>query len=84
MSFGETLRRLRQQAGLTQIALAQKAGLSLRSVQNWEQGHRNPRLDTLLALTKALSVSADRLLVKDDTRRALPKQRSKPQRHASA
>jgi transcriptional regulator with XRE-family HTH domain len=63
MSFAESLRQLRQQAGLTQIALAQRAGLSLRSVQNWEQGHRIPRLDTVISLTKALRVSVDRLIL---------------------
>jgi transcriptional regulator with XRE-family HTH domain len=78
MSFGETLRGLRQQAGLTQTALAEKAVLSLRSVQNWEQGHRIPRVDTLLALAKALQVSVDRLLAKADARELLPKENSKP------
>ncbi len=77
MAFGENLRRLRQEAGLTQIGLAQKAGLSLRSVQNWEQGHRIPRVDTLVALTKALQVSVDRLLAKEDWRKSPAKQLNK-------
>ncbi len=65
MPFGDTVRLLRQQAGLTQIGLAEKAGLSLRSVQNWEQGHRIPRVQTLLALAKALGASVDRLLAEE-------------------
>lgn len=62
MPFGQTVRHLRRRAGLTQMALAQKARLSLRSVQNWEQGHRIPRVGTLLALAKALGLSVDDLL----------------------
>jgi transcriptional regulator with XRE-family HTH domain len=49
-------------AGLTQTALADKAGVSLRSVQNWEQDHRAPRVQTLLALAKVLGVTTDALL----------------------
>src|SRR5207248_4897316 len=73
MSFGETVRLLRQHAGLTQMELAQKARLSLRSIQNWEQGHRVPRVETLLALSKALAVSVDRLLAKEDANSSKPK-----------
>jgi len=62
MPFGNTLSRLRKQAGLTQTALAKKARLSLRSIQNWEQGHRVPRVHTLIALARVLGVTVDELL----------------------
>jgi transcriptional regulator with XRE-family HTH domain len=69
MPLGENLRALRQRGRLTQTALAEKAGLSLRSIQNWEQGHRMPRVQTLIALAGALRVSVDDLLA-DETRPA--------------
>lgn len=65
MRFGQTLRRLRVAAGLSQAALAAKSGLSLRSIQNWEQGHRVPRVQTLLALAGTLGVSVDSLLAEE-------------------
>src|SRR5271166_4759437 len=62
MRFGESLKRFRESAGLSQSALAEKAGLSIRSIQNWEQGHRVPWATALPALAKALGISTDMLL----------------------
>jgi transcriptional regulator with XRE-family HTH domain len=59
MTFGETLARLRQEAGLTQAALAKRSGLSLRTVQSWEQGRRSPVSPEFFKLARALGVSAD-------------------------
>jgi transcriptional regulator with XRE-family HTH domain len=67
MSFGTQLRRLREKAGLSQRGLAERAGVSLRSVQNWEQGHRAPRARPLLALARALGVSVEALLTEEPT-----------------
>jgi transcriptional regulator with XRE-family HTH domain len=49
-------------AGLSQAELAGRAGLSLRSIQNWEQGHRRPKADALLAMSKPLKVSVETLV----------------------
>lgn len=62
MPFGETLQELRLAAKLSQAGLADKAGLSTRSIQNWEQGHRRPRVEVLMALAKALDVGVEKLL----------------------
>jgi transcriptional regulator with XRE-family HTH domain len=62
MTFGEALKRFRERAGLTQAALAERAGLPLRSVQNWEISHREPRIDGLKRLARALGVTVDRLI----------------------
>jgi transcriptional regulator with XRE-family HTH domain len=61
-AFAKNLKRLRALAGLSQSGLAEKAGVSLRNLQNWEQGHREPRLDMILPLARALGVTADELL----------------------
>src|SRR4051812_10355629 len=53
--FGELLRRLRTAAGLTQEALAERAGLSARGLSDLERGVRSaPRQDTLRLLIDAL------------------------------
>lgn len=62
MPFGDILQRLRMEAGLSQADLAEKAGLSARSIQNWEQGHRAPRARPLMSLASALGVSVETLL----------------------
>ena len=62
MQFPQLLRKLREKAGLSQAGLAKKAGLSLRSIQNWGQGHRGPSTQGIIALARGLDVSAEVLL----------------------
>jgi len=58
-SFAETLRRLRQAAGLSQEALAERARLSAAAVGALERGdRRRPYPSTLTALANALSLSS--------------------------
>jgi putative transcriptional regulator len=57
------LKQAREEAGLTQAALAERTGLPLRSIQNWEQGHRVPRVGVILALAKALKTRPEKLLL---------------------
>ena len=54
-SFGALLRQYRLAAGLTQEALAERAGLSARAISDLERGiNRAPRQDTLDLLSQAL------------------------------
>lgn len=39
---GEDVRRIRERAGLSQSELAALMRVSVRTLQNWEQGHRRP------------------------------------------
>jgi WD40 repeat protein/transcriptional regulator with XRE-family HTH domain len=52
--FGALLRRYRVDAGLTQAALAERAGLSVRAVQHLEAGRGQPYQDTARRLADAL------------------------------
>ncbi len=45
-SFGVLLKEYRLAAGLTQEALAERAGLSARNIQNLERGENHPLADT--------------------------------------
>jgi predicted ATPase/transcriptional regulator with XRE-family HTH domain len=57
--FGVLLRRLRVAAGLTQEALAERAGLSARGLSDLERGVRAaPRRDTLRLLLDALALGS--------------------------
>ena len=58
LGFGGLLRRLRDEAGLTQEELAEAAGLSPRSVSDLERGiHRTARKDTAELLAGALGLT---------------------------
>ncbi len=74
MGFGLMLKTLREKAGLTQEKLAKQAGLSLRSIQNWEQGHRTPRAQIVLALARAIGVPVEKLLTEITLDRPTPRQ----------
>jgi predicted ATPase/transcriptional regulator with XRE-family HTH domain len=56
-SFGPVLRRYRLAARLSQEALAERAGISLRGLSDLERGlSRAPRLETLARLAEALGL----------------------------
>jgi len=59
MTFGQRLRELREQAGLTQEALARAADTSIGNVRNYEQGIREPRWQLVFKLAEALGVSSE-------------------------
>jgi transcriptional regulator with XRE-family HTH domain len=57
--MGALFKRVREHVGLTQPELARRAGVRLRSLQEWEQGTRIPRFDRAVQLAKGLGVSLD-------------------------
>ena len=61
-SISARLRGIRKERGLTQKDLAQKAGLRQATLSHIERGFAAPRADKLVALCRALDVSADYLL----------------------
>ncbi|HWE61301.1 MAG TPA: helix-turn-helix transcriptional regulator, partial [Chloroflexota bacterium] len=58
-SFGTLLKRYRTVAGLTQEALAERAGLTARGLLYLEHGARNPYPDTLRRLGQALGLTSE-------------------------
>jgi predicted ATPase/DNA-binding XRE family transcriptional regulator len=59
-TFGELLRRFRMGGGLTQEALAEKAGLSARGISDLERGSRRaPHPDTVRRLAEALGLERE-------------------------
>lgn len=64
------LRKLRLEKGLTQAELAKKAGVSEISIRKYEDGSRNPKIQTLIKLADALQVSLSELqygIIPNDT-----------------
>jgi transcriptional regulator with XRE-family HTH domain len=60
--LGKNLWLARRRAGYSQEALGDLCGLHRTEVGMVENGQRLPRVDTLLKLSGALSVSAEKLL----------------------
>src|SRR5438105_3220266 len=57
--FGDALRSHRRAAGLTQEELAERAGVSPRSISGMERGEgATPRRDTVALLARALDLTA--------------------------
>lgn len=48
--------------GMTQPEMAKRLELSLRTYQKYEEGSRNPQLDTLVLMARTLGVTTDWLL----------------------
>jgi transcriptional regulator with XRE-family HTH domain len=62
VAFGDLLRNLREQRGLSQSQLALESGLDQTFVSLLERGQRQPTLTTLFALCDALGIEPDKLV----------------------
>ncbi|MER8639318.1 helix-turn-helix transcriptional regulator [Mesorhizobium sp. M0700] len=54
---GENFARLRAASGLTQEQVAERSNLSQQYLSDLERGKRNPTIETLQAIARALGVS---------------------------
>ena len=62
MEFSERLKKLRKEAGLTQVDVAEKLGISQPAYASWERGVKKPTQENLIKLSKIHYVSVDYLL----------------------
>lgn len=60
--LGARIAALRRRAGLSQSELAQRLQISASAMGMYEQGRREPSVDTLVAMARELQVSTDFLL----------------------
>jgi transcriptional regulator with XRE-family HTH domain len=69
MKFGQTVQAIRHKKGLTQVELAELAGLSAAAVRQLEQGQRTaPIFGTVVRLARALDVTTDEFADCDEVR----------------
>ncbi len=61
-SYGEQIRRVREDADVSAAELAAAIGVHERTVAHWETGARIPRLNHLTAIAMALRVPVDHLV----------------------
>lgn len=63
MVFKERLKEKRMEAGLTQVQLAEKAGVTARTIQNYELGNRKPsNMEVIQKIADALNTTTEYLL----------------------
>ena len=62
MSFGENLKNVRKQRGVTQEELAEILGVSRQAISKWESDGGYPETEKLLVISKTLNISIDYLL----------------------
>ena len=63
MVFKERLKEKRTEANLTQVELAEKAGVTARTIQNYELGSRKPsNMVTIQKIADALNTTTEYLL----------------------
>ena len=63
MVFKERLKEKRMETGLTQVQLAEKAGVTARTIQNYELGNRKPsNMEVIQKIADALNTTTEYLL----------------------
>ena len=60
--YGKNIKNARKKAGLTQKELAEASGVAKVTIQQYETGKRQPRLEQLSMLAEAMKVHMDELL----------------------
>ena len=70
ISMAKDIKRLRKQAALTQVELAERAGVGLRFVRDLEQGKPTVRLDKVNQVLALLGYEARALEIKRDDQAA--------------
>lgn len=62
MNLGENIKRARERAGITQMALAEKLNVYQMAISRWENNNRTPSAATFGEICRAIGASADELL----------------------
>lgn len=64
--FSENFKKLRNQRGLSQQAMANKLNIAKSTISRWEAGRRKPDIDMIFRIAKALNVDVNVLLSIDE------------------
>lgn len=66
-SFGDKLKKIRIQYGMTQDNFADEMNISLDTVKNWEQGYNYPSIDMLVSIAEYFNCDFDYLIGQQET-----------------
>lgn len=65
MKFGEILKELRSERGISQATLAKQIGVSQKAIDYWERGINEPKASYIVSLAEFFGVTCDFLLGKE-------------------
>ena len=63
LEIGERIRKRRLELHLSQEQLAEKLGVSNKTISKWETGESNPDFDKIVPLCEIFDISSDELLM---------------------
>lgn len=66
-AFGQTLRELRKENGLSQEELAHESGLDRTFISLLERGKRQPSLGTIISIASVLNLTASAFIQQVET-----------------
>ena len=61
----KTIRELREEAGMTQLELAVRVGVTPSAVYNWERGRNEPKATQLRSLARVFGVPMEEIDFED-------------------
>ncbi|MEQ8637159.1 MAG: helix-turn-helix transcriptional regulator [Marinoscillum sp.] len=67
--LGDTLRHFREEAGMTQEALAFEAGVDRTYISQLERNKKSPTVDVLFRLCEAMGIKASELIARVEENR---------------
>jgi len=70
--FGETLRELRKEAGLSQSKLSERSGLSVNFISFCERGIMQPTINSLWLLSGALELTVHDFVTRVESKKPIP------------
>lgn len=78
MSYGLNIKAARKNIGMTQEQLAQKCGMAAITIQQYERGVRQPRLEQLQTIATVLKVPVYALIGGEDAIKKISTRKSEP------
>ena len=76
-AFGRAVREERCRQKISQKQLAQKLGMSVRTIMSVENSNGNPRFETICLLARALNISVDAAIFEEGKQSSEAKERAK-------
>lgn len=69
MELSKSLKKARENAGLSQAEVAEKLNISRQAISKWENGWTSPDIDNLVILSDLYDVSLDELFKNDEKKK---------------